>query len=147
MARIVKDAAPYCYALLRMIGALLYACHGGQKLLGLFGGMRGGGTVPLVSLLGVAGSIELGAGVLIAYGVLTRPAASLASGEMAFAYWWSHAPRNFWPILNGGEVAVLNCFLFLYIASQGAGPWSLARVFARADRTEPLEPVGLSPAG
>jgi len=73
MARIVKDAAPYCYALLRMIGALLYACHGGQKLLGLFGGMRGGGTVPLVSLLGVAGSIELGAGVLIACGVADPP--------------------------------------------------------------------------
>ena len=147
MERIVKGAAPYCYALLRIVGALLYACHGGQKVLGLFGGMRGGGTVPLVSLMGLAGLIELGAGVLIACGVLTRPAAFLASGEMAFAYWLSHAPRNFWPILNGGEVAVLNCFLFLYIASQGAGPWSLAGVFARASWTGPLDPVGLSPSG
>src|SRR5947208_2793119 len=146
MERIVTRAAPYLYALLRIMGALLYACHGGQKLLGWFGGVRGG-TVPLASLPGLAGIIELGAGGLIACGVLTRPAAFLASGEMAFAYWLSHAPRNFWPILNGGEVAVLNCFLFLYIASQGAGPWSLAGVLARAPGTGPLEPVELSPSG
>ena len=147
MERIITGAAPYCYALLRMVGALLYACHGGQKLLGLFGGVRGGGTVPLVSLMGLAGLIELGAGVLIACGVLTRPAAFLASGEMAFAYWLSHAPRNFWPIQNGGEVAVLNCFLFLYIASQGAGPWSLGQVGTTLHRAVPLRTVRPSPSG
>ena len=146
MERLVKGAAPYCYALLRIMGALLYACHGGQKLLGLFGGVRGG-TVPLVSLRGLAGLIELGAGVLIACGALTRLAAFLASGEMAFAYWLSHAPRTFWPILNGGEVAVLNCFLFLYIASQGAGPWSLAAVLPRWGWMARRQHAGLAPFG
>jgi putative oxidoreductase len=128
--------APYLYALLRIIGALLYACHGAQKLLGLFGGVGGhpGATVPLVSLLGLAGIIELAGGLLIACGVLTRPAAFIASGEMACAYWLSHAPRNVWPIRNGGEVAVLNCFLFLYIVSQGTGPWSYGGGRRRACR-------------
>ena len=146
MERLIKGAAPYCYALLRIMGALLYACHGGQKLLGLFGGVRGG-TVPLVSLRGLAGIIELGAGLLIACGVLTRPAALLASGEMAFAYWLAHAPRTFWPILNGGEVAVLNCFLFLYIASQGAGPWSLAGWLHSWRGTARRQHVGRVPFG
>jgi len=142
MERIVTRAAPYLYALLRIIGALLYACHGAQKVLGLFGGVQGG-TVPLLSLMGLAGLIELGAGLLIAGGVLTRPAAFLASGEMAFAYWLAHAPQGFWPIQNRGEVAVLNCFLFLYIMSRGAGPWSLARLVHRQPRTapEPSEPL------
>jgi putative oxidoreductase len=149
MDRIVTRAAPYLYALLRIIGALLYACHGGQKLFGLFGGVRGqpGATVPLVSLLGLAGVIELGAGLLIAGGVLTQPAAFLASGEMAVAYWLSHAPRNFWPIRNGGELAVLNCFLFLYIASQGAGPWSLAKLGNQLRRAVPMLTVRPSPSG
>ena len=101
MKQIVTRAAPYLYALLRIIGALLFACHGAQKLLGLFGGVWGG-TVPLISLMGLAGLMELGAGLLIAGGVLTRPAACIASGEMAVAYWLSHAPRGFWPIRNGG---------------------------------------------
>ena len=130
MERIVTRAAPYLYALLRIIGALLYVCHGAQKLLGLFGGVRGG-TVPLLSLMGLAGLIELGAGLLIAGGILTRPAAFLASGEMAFAYFLAHFPRHFWPIQNGGEVPVLYCFLFLYIASQGPGPLCLANLFGR----------------
>jgi putative oxidoreductase len=136
MERMVTRAAPYLYALLRIVGALLYACHGAQKLLGLFGGVQGG-TVPLLSLMGLAGLIELGAGLLIAGGVLTRPAAFIASGQMASAYWLAHAPRGFWPIQNGGELPVLNCFLFLYIMSRGAGPWSLAGLFHRQPRTTP----------
>jgi putative oxidoreductase len=136
MERIVTHAAPYLYALLRIIGALLYACHGAQKVFGLFGGVQGG-TVPLLSLMGLAGLIELGAGLLIACGVLTRPAAFIASGQMAFAYWLAHAPRGFWPIQNEGELAVLYCFLFLYIMSQGAGPWSLARLVHRQPHTAP----------
>jgi putative oxidoreductase len=103
--------------------------------------------VPLLSLMGLAGFIELGAGLLIAGGVLTRPAAFIASGEMAFAYWLSHAPRGFWPIRNGGEVAVLNCFLFLYIASQGVGPWSLAQVGNTLYRAVSLRTVRPSPSG
>jgi putative oxidoreductase len=146
MDRLATRAAPYLYAVLRIIGALLYACHGAQKLLGLFGGVRGG-TVSLMSLPGLAGVIELGAGLLIAGGVLTRPAAFLASGEMAFAYWLSHAPRGFWPIRNGGEVAVLNCFLFLYIASRGAGPWSLAQLGETLHRAVLMRTVRPSPSG
>ena len=145
MERIVTRAAPYLYALLRIIGALLYACHGAQKLLGLFGGVQGG-TVPLMSLMGLAGLIELGAGLLIAGGILTRPAAFLASGEMAFAYFLAHFPRDFWPIRNGGEVVVLNCFLFLYIMSQGAGPWSLARLVHRQPHTAPVPSERLAPS-
>ena len=144
MERIVTRAAPYLYALLRIIGALLYVCHGAQKLLGLFGGVQGG-TVPLLSLMGLAGLIELGAGLLIAGGILTRPAAFLASGEMACAYWLAHAPRGFWPIRNGGEIVVLYCFLFLYIMSQGAGPWSLACLVHRQPRTAPVSSEHLVP--
>jgi len=143
MERIVTYAPPYLYALLRIVAALLYACHGAQKLVGLFGGVQGG-TVPLLSLMGLAGLIELGAGLLIAGGVLTRPAAFIASGEMASAYWLAHAPRGFWPIQNGGEFPVLYCFLFLYIMSRGAGPWSLAGLFHQSQTipglSEPLVP-------
>ena len=136
MERLYILAAPYLYALLRIISGLLYACHGAQKLFGMFGGVgsQPGATVPLVSLMGLAGVIELVGGLLIAGGVLTRPAAFIASGEMAFAYFLAHFPQNFWPIQNRGEVAVLNCFIFLYIVSQGAGQFSLAGVFGRSPR-------------
>src|SRR6266853_1294345 len=136
MERVYTLSAPYLYALLRIVGGLLYACHGAQKLFGVLGGVGGhpSATVPLVSLMGLAGIIELCGGLLIAGGVLTRPAAFIASGEMAVAYFLAHFPRNFWPIQSGGEVPVLNCFLFLYIASQGAGIWSLASIFGRHPR-------------
>jgi putative oxidoreductase len=136
MERVYTLSGLYLYTLLRIVGGLLYACHGAQKLLGVLGGVGGhpGATVPLVSLMGLAGIIELCGGLLIAGGVLTRPAAFIASGEMAVAYFLAHFPRNFWPIRSGGEVAVLNCFLFLYIASQGAGIWSLASIFGRHPR-------------
>jgi putative oxidoreductase len=122
--------APYLYALMRIMIGVHYACHGAQKLFGLFGGVGGppGGTVPLGSLLGVAGLIELGGGLLITVGWWAGSAAFLASGEMATAYFLQHAPRGFWPIQNSGERAVLYCFLFLYIASRGAGRWSLDRL-------------------
>jgi putative oxidoreductase len=77
--------------------------------------------------MGLAGIIELVGGLLIAFGVLTSLAAFIASGEMASAYFLGHFPRGFWPIQNGGETAVLNCFLFLYIAAHGTGIWGLGR--------------------
>ena len=122
--------APYLYALMRIMIGVQYACHGAQKLFGLFGGVGGppGGTVPLGSLLGVAGLIELCGGLLITVGWWAGSAAFLASGEMATAYFLQHAPRGFWPIHNSGERAVLYCFVFLYIASRGAGCWSLDRL-------------------
>ena len=114
------------FAVLRIVAGLLFACHGAQKLFGWFGGQGGsGGTVELASLMGLAGVIELVCGLLIATGTLTGPAAFLASGEMAVAYFKVHFPSGFWPILNHGELAVVYSFLFLYIAARGAGPWSV----------------------
>jgi putative oxidoreductase len=127
MERGVRKLAPYLYILLRIIAGLLFACHGAQKLLGVFGGFGGqaGATAPLGSLMEVAGVIELVGGLLIAFGVLTRYVAFIASGEMAAAYFRQHFPRGFWPIQNDGELAVLYCFLFLFIAATGATLWRL----------------------
>lgn len=116
--------APYAYAIMRIIVGLLFACHGAQKVFGWFGGV-GGQPVPLASLFGVAGIIELVLGFFIAIGFLTGYAAFIASGEMAVAYFMAHYPKSFWPIENGGEPAVLFCFIFLYMATQGSGIWSI----------------------
>jgi putative oxidoreductase len=112
-----RAAGSFAYVLMRVVVGLLFACHGAQKMLGLFGGHR----VPLVSQIGAAGAIELVCGVLIAIGLFTTLAAFIASGEMAVAYFQAHAPRGFWPIQNQGELAVLYCFVFLYIAARGTG--------------------------
>ena len=123
------------YALLRIVAGLLFACHGAQKLFGFFGGASGiGDTVALASLMGVAGVIELVCGLLIATGALTGPAAFLASGMMAVAYFKAHFPGGFWPIQNRGELAVVYCFLFLYMAARGAGPWSVDAAIASRRR-------------
>ena len=129
LARVRSTCGPYLYVLLRIIAGLLFACHGAQKLFGVLGGFGGqpGATAPLFSLMGLAGIIEFVGGLLIAFGVLTSPAAFIASGEMAFAYFLGHLPRGFWPIQNEGELAVLNCFLFLYIAAHGTGIWGVGR--------------------
>jgi putative oxidoreductase len=123
----VRRYAPHLYVLLRIVAGLLYACHGAQKLFGVFGGLGGhaGVSVPLFSLMGLAGCIEFVGGLLIALGILTSWAAFIASGEMAFAYFMQHFPRGFWPIQNNGELPVLFCFLFLYIAANGVGMWGL----------------------
>ncbi|MCI0404225.1 MAG: DoxX family protein [Acidobacteria bacterium] len=114
------------YSLLRFVAGFLFALHGAQKLFGALGGIDGkGGTVEIASLLGLAGIIELVGGTLIAVGLFASWAAFLASGEMAVAYFRAHAPQDFWPLLNSGEVVVLYCFLFLYIAARGDGPLSL----------------------
>ena len=109
------------YSLMRVIVGLAFAEHGAQKLFGLLGGR----AVPLASLFGAAGVIELVGGLLIAFGVLTTWAALIASGEMAVAFFHSHAPQGFWPIQNHGELAVLYCFVFLYIAARGGGRWKI----------------------
>ena len=115
--------APQAYALMRIMAGLLFFCHGLQKVFGLFGGLNGA-AVPLLSLLGIAGLIELVAGALIAVGLFTTRAAFIASGQMAVAYFFSHLPMGFWPVQNNGAEAVLFCFLFLYMATRGAGIWS-----------------------
>ena len=115
MQRILGRVSPQIYAALRIVAGVLYACHGAQKLFGMFGGHQ----VNLMSQMGVAGTIELVGGLMIALGFLTSVAAFVASGEMAAAYFMSHAPRAVFPVQNNGELPVLFCFLFLYIASRG----------------------------
>jgi putative oxidoreductase len=108
------------YALMRMVVGFLFACHGAQKLFGVLGGQQ-----VLHGMMLTAGIVEFGGGVLIALGLLTRLAAFLASGEMASAYFMVHAKGGFFPIVNKGELAVLYCFVFLYITFYGAGRWGL----------------------
>ncbi len=122
--------SPYAYALLRLVSGLMFACHGAQKLLGMFGG-KGHAT----GMMLVAGAIELVGGLLIAFGLLTRPAAFLASGLMAVAYFMAHAPQGFLPVINKGEMAVLYCFVFLYMFFRGAGPLSLDSIIFRKNAT------------
>jgi putative oxidoreductase len=121
MDGILGRFAPQIYALLRIVSGLLFAVHGAQKLLGLLGGQQ----VPLNSQFGLAGIIELVGGLMIAAGVFASPVAFIASGEMAVAYFQAHAPKAFWPIQNDGELAVLYCFVFLYVAARGNGTWSV----------------------
>ncbi len=119
--------ADLAYLLLRVVAGLLFACHGAQKIFGVLGGPKASGNTLFV----VAGLIELAAGSLVAVGLLTVPLALLASGEMAAAYFKVHAPQSFWPIVNKGELAVLYCFLFLFVAARGAGRWSLDAALGR----------------
>jgi putative oxidoreductase len=121
MDKILAPFAPHAYALLRIIDGLLFVCHGGQKIFGWFGGQ----PVPLGSLFGVAGILEIVLGTLITIGLLTGTAAFIASGEMAVAYFIGHFPKSFCPLENAGEPAVLFCFIFLYMATQGSGIWSV----------------------
>lgn len=115
--------ANYAYPLFRIVTGGLFAFHGAQKLFGAFGGQ----AVQLTSQSGLAGIIELVCGVLVMVGLFAGLAAFIASGEMAFAYFMVHAPRALWPIQNGGELAALYCFAFLYIAARGAGRWGVDR--------------------
>jgi putative oxidoreductase len=121
MDKALASFAPYAYAILRLIAGLLFISHSGQKLFGWFGG----DPVPVASLFGVAALMEMLLGLLITIGLLTSYAAFIASGEMAVAYFIGHFPKSFWPLENAGEPAVLLCFIFLYLATQGSGIWSI----------------------
>lgn len=136
MEKVLGNFSPHAYALMRVVVGLLFACHGAQKVFGWFGGLDGKGTAALLSsLFGVAGTIELIMGLLIAVGLLTGYAAFIASGEMAAAYFMGHFPNGFWPIENKGEPAVLFCFVFLYVATRGAGIWSIDGAHQRSSPT------------
>jgi putative oxidoreductase len=126
--------APRVLSILRIMAALLFLEHGTQKLLGFPPSPNPGPA--LLSLLGIQGVIELVGGVLLVLGLFTRPVAFILSGDMAVAYWMAHAPRSFFPVLNGGDAAILYCFVFLYLAFAGGGPWSLDA--ARNRRTPDL---------
>jgi len=117
---------PRALGLMRIVVAYLFLTHGTAKLLGIphqamFDNLQ------LLSMAGVAGILELVGGALVVVGLFTRPAAFILSGEMAVGYWMSHAPRGtpLVPMLNGGELAVVYCFVFLFLAAAGAGAWSL----------------------
>ena len=117
--------SPLVLSLLRVMTGLLFLSHGMQKLLGF---PPTESVPPIMSLSGIAGIIELVGGALITLGLFTRPTAFIASGMAAAAYFIAHAPRDFFPINNGGETAILYCFIFLYLVFAGPGPVSLDRL-------------------
>ena len=119
---VLQAWAPRILSIVRIIAGLIFLVHGTQKILGFPASEM---NPAAFSLPWIAGVIELVCGVLIAIGLFTRPAAFLASGTMAFAYFLAHAPQSFYPALNGGDAAILYCFLFLYLVFAGPGPWSL----------------------
>jgi putative oxidoreductase len=122
--------SPVVLSVLRIITALLFMEHGLMKLV-QFPVAQPGVPDPLPDLLVAAAAIEVIGGALIALGLLTRAAAFICSGEMAVAYFMAHAPRGFWPGINGGDGAILFCFIFLYLAFAGPGPWSIDALRSR----------------
>ncbi|MBI3871516.1 MAG: DoxX family protein [candidate division Zixibacteria bacterium] len=127
----LNRAKQITYFLLRVVSGLLFFQAGSVILLGWFGGMPAGVTAPLMSQIGIGGALEFFGGIAIMLGLFTRPVAFILSGEMAVAYWQFHAPKGAWPVLNHGEPAVLLCFIFLFIAAQGGGEWSLDGLIRR----------------
>jgi putative oxidoreductase len=123
--------APRLLAILRIVAALIFMEHGTQKLLGFPPSERP--APELFSLLGLAGVLELVGGALLVLGLFTRPVAFVLSGQMAVAYWMAHAPQSFFPILNGGDAAILYCFVFLYLVAAGSGAWSLDNALRQRD--------------
>ena len=129
MERFLDTWRPRLLGILRIITGFLFIQHGGQKLFGFPIEQRQ--PFDPMSLSGVAGILELVGGALIIIGLFTRPTAFVMSGLMAFAYFIAHAPRGFWPIMNGGELAALYAFVFLYLAAAGGGEWGLDRLRSR----------------
>ena len=115
--------APRLLGVLRIVTALIFIAHGTQKLLGFPASANPGPA--LFSLIGLAGVLELVGGALILVGLFTRPVAFVLSGQMAVAYFIAHHPKSFFPVLNGGDAAILYCFVFLYLVAAGPGAWSL----------------------
>lgn len=123
---------PRVLSVLRIVTGFLYMQHGTQKMFGFPAPQHN--PYDLLSLMGAAGVLEVFGGALILIGLFTRPVAFLLSGEMAFAYFIAHAPRGFWPMLNGGQLAVMWSFLLLYLAFAGGGPWSINNMRAGRQR-------------
>ncbi len=128
MQSFIGRFTPQCFAILRIISGIMFLMHGTQKLLNWPPGKM---HPPIASLPGFGGLIELVCGGLIAIGLMTGIAAFLASGEMAVAYFMAHFPNGFLPIENGGELAVLYCFLWLFVAAHGGGIWSVDSALQR----------------
>ena len=119
--------APQIRSLLRILTAATFLTHGTMKLFGWPAAM----DFPLDTMMTVAGVLEVVGGLLLVIGLFSRPVAFVLSGMMAVAYFMAHAPGGFFPMLNGGEAAMLFCFVFLYIAAAGPGPWSLDAALAK----------------
>jgi putative oxidoreductase len=115
--------APRILSVLRIVAAAVFMVHGSQKLFGFPPSEHG--SPELLSLTGLAGILEFFGGALLLVGLFTRPVAFVLSGMMAVAYFMAHAPKSFFPALNGGDAAILFCFVFLYLVFAGPGPWSL----------------------
>ncbi len=128
MFRWLKRFSPQLLSLMRIAAGLTFVEHGTQKLFN-FPVIRPGLSLFLLLFTGL---LETVGGALITFGLMTRLFAFLLSGELAVGYWWLHAPRSLYPMANGGEAMVLYCFMFLYIAAVGAGPWSLDARMRRA---------------
>jgi putative oxidoreductase len=113
-------------SVLRIVAAFMFTLDGTTKLFAFPAGVPpNGGTVQLMSQAGVAGILETAGGALLLLGLFTRPVAFILAGEMAVAYFQFHAPKNFWPSINGGQPAVLYCFIWLYLSAAGPGAWSI----------------------
>ena len=121
---IEAQVAPLTLAALRVTAGALFLGHGLVKVIGFPAGAQPG-VQPLLSLFGSAGVVEIVTGLLLIIGLLTRLAAFVASGEMAIGYWLVHAPLSFYPAVNGGDAAILFCFVFLYLSVAGPGAWSI----------------------
>ena len=128
--RVLDPYEAYLLSVLRIMSGLLFLQHGTSKYL-YFPESDHSGASPL-TMGGFSGLIELVGGILLVLGLFTRPAAFIMSGTMAVAYFYAHAPQGFFPLLNGGELAALYCFVFLYLAAAGPGPWSVDRMLGRA---------------
>ncbi len=121
-------------SVLRVVAAILFIEHGTQKVFGFPAGSGPHSPYVLMSLMGLAGLLETAGGFAILVGLFTRPIALLLCGEMAVAYFRAHSPRSLFPVINGGEPAVLLCFIFLYLAVAGGGAWSVDAVLSSARR-------------
>lgn len=123
---LTAEWTPRLLSVLRIVAALLFLEHGTQKLFGVPPPMGGAGPAAF-TLIWFAAILEFGGGLLLLLGLFTRPVAFLLSGEMAVAYWMAHAPRSPFPAVNGGDAAILFCFVFLYLAAAGGGAWAADR--------------------
>ncbi len=116
--------SPYALGALRIVTALIFIAHGTQKLFG-FPAPPASGLPAMFTLFWFGAILEAFGGLAILLGVFTRPVAFVLAGEMAYAYWMFHAPRSMYPLLNGGDAAILYCFIFLYLVCAGAGAFSI----------------------
>jgi putative oxidoreductase len=130
--QLLETWEPRALSILRIVAGVLFFEHGLQKLFNFPPQPSTASAPELFSLLGGAGVLELVGGALLILGLFTRPTAFILAGEMAFAYWLVHAPKSFFPVLNGGDSAILYCFIFLYLVFAGPGPWSADAVRRRS---------------